>query len=97
MSERNWFNYDEPPDDREEQIMSEQQSLKELACECAKAKPQSYYAEPFEPHPWVMDAVNAAYLRGLEDAAKIAESKEYRDWDSGDECAKAIRALKERK
>src|SRR5882724_7704930 len=29
----------------------------EIARECAKAKPQSYYAEPFEPHEWVVDAM----------------------------------------
>jgi hypothetical protein len=28
-----------------------------LACACAKAKPQSYYAEPFHPHEWVIDAI----------------------------------------
>lgn len=29
----------------------------EVARACAKAKPASYYAEPFEPHPWVVDAI----------------------------------------
>lgn len=29
----------------------------ELARKCAKAKPQSYYVEPFEPHEWVIDAI----------------------------------------
>jgi hypothetical protein len=29
----------------------------EIARRCAKAKPQSYYAEPFEPHEWVVDAI----------------------------------------
>jgi hypothetical protein len=29
----------------------------ELARRCAKAKPQSYYTEPFEPHEWVVDAI----------------------------------------
>lgn len=29
----------------------------EIARAAAKAKPQSYYAEPFEPHEWVVDAV----------------------------------------
>jgi hypothetical protein len=32
----------------------------EFAREAAKAKPQSYYAEPFEPHEWVVDAILAA-------------------------------------
>lgn len=31
-----------------------------IARACAKAKPQSYYAEPFEPHEWVIDAIVAA-------------------------------------
>jgi hypothetical protein len=31
-----------------------------LARECAKARPQSYYAEPFEPHEWVIDAIMRA-------------------------------------
>lgn len=29
----------------------------EIARRCAKAKPQSYYAEPFDPHEWVLDAI----------------------------------------
>jgi len=32
----------------------------ELARACAKAKPQSYYAEPFHPHEWVIDAIMTA-------------------------------------
>lgn len=32
----------------------------EIARRCAKAKPQSYYAEPFEPHEWVIDAIMEA-------------------------------------
>lgn len=32
----------------------------EIARAAAKAKPQSYYAEPFEPHEWVVDAILAA-------------------------------------
>jgi hypothetical protein len=31
-----------------------------LACASIKAKPQSYYAEPFEPHEWVVAAILAA-------------------------------------
>lgn len=30
---------------------------REIARRAAKAKPQSYYAEPFEPHEWVIDAI----------------------------------------
>jgi hypothetical protein len=29
----------------------------EIARSCAKDKPQSYYAEPFQPHEWVIDAI----------------------------------------
>ena len=32
----------------------------EIARKCAKAKPQSYYAEPFQPHEWVIDAIMEA-------------------------------------
>jgi hypothetical protein len=40
----------------------------EIARGAAKAKPQSYYAEPFEPHEWVVDAIVAA---GTEARAEI--------------------------
>lgn len=36
--------------------MNREQAI-EIARACAKAKPQSYYAEPFEPHEWVVDAI----------------------------------------
>jgi hypothetical protein len=39
--------------------MNREQAI-EIARECAKAKPQSYYAEPFEPHEWVIDAIMRA-------------------------------------
>jgi hypothetical protein len=29
----------------------------ELARKHAKANPQSYYAEPFQPHEWVISAI----------------------------------------
>lgn len=29
----------------------------EIAARCAAAKPESYYAEPFQPHEWVIDAI----------------------------------------
>jgi hypothetical protein len=32
----------------------------EIARRCAKAKPESYYAEPFQPHEWVIDAIREA-------------------------------------
>lgn len=37
-----------------------------LARKHAKAKPESYYAEPFVPHEWVMDAIRDAWGRGVE-------------------------------
>jgi len=43
--------------------MTRQQAI-ELARRFAKAKPQSYYSEPFMPHEWVIDAIVAAYLKG---------------------------------
>lgn len=36
------------------------EELKEIARAAAKAKPQSYYSEPFEPHEWVLDAMQKA-------------------------------------
>jgi hypothetical protein len=36
--------------------MNREQAI-EIARECAKAKPQAYYAEPFQPHEWVIDAI----------------------------------------
>jgi polyhydroxyalkanoate synthesis regulator phasin len=33
-----------------------------IACEAAKARPESYFAEPFHPHEWVIDAVIKALL-----------------------------------
>lgn len=44
-----------------------------IAQECAAKKPESYYAEPFEPHEWVVDAVLAAANAG---AAKFARDGE---------------------
>ena len=29
----------------------------DIACRHAKLKPESYYAEPFQPHEWVVDAI----------------------------------------
>lgn len=37
--------------------------LLEIARQCAKAKPQSYYAEPFQPHEWVIDAMRAVQTK----------------------------------
>lgn len=36
--------------------MTREQAI-EIARRCAKSKPQSYYAEPFQPHEWVIDAI----------------------------------------
>jgi hypothetical protein len=44
----------------------------EIARRCAKAKPQSYYAEPFQPHEWVLDAImEAALLHSAEPAQSV--------------------------
>jgi hypothetical protein len=39
--------------------LSREQAI-DIARECAAAKPQSYYADPFEPHEWVIDAIMTA-------------------------------------
>ena len=39
--------------------MTRKQAI-EIARECAKTKPESYYAEPFQPHEWVIDAIMKA-------------------------------------
>jgi hypothetical protein len=43
--------------------MTKQEAV-ELARKFARAKPHSYYSEPFHPHEWVIDAIVAAYLKG---------------------------------
>lgn len=40
----------------ERNSMTREQAI-EIARHCAKAKPQSYYSEPFQPHEWVIDAI----------------------------------------
>jgi len=42
--------------------MDREQAI-EIARRCARAKPQSYYAEPFQPHEWVIDAILTAARR----------------------------------
>jgi hypothetical protein len=44
------------------QYLTRDQAI-EIARRCAKAKPQSYYAEPFQPHEWVIDAILQASNR----------------------------------
>lgn len=39
----------------------------EIARKCASEKPESYYAEPFEPHEWVIDAI--IYAAAFEQSA----------------------------
>lgn len=39
--------------------MTRQQAI-ELARTYARAKPEKYHAEPFEPHEWVVDAIMSA-------------------------------------
>lgn len=57
--------------------MNREQAI-EIARTCAKRKPESYYAEPFEPHEWVVDAIQLAWLAGggdEEDAASLLEER----------------------
>lgn len=49
--------------------MTREQAI-EIARRCAKAKPQSYYAEPFQPHEWVIDAILEA-AGEQEDASSV--------------------------
>jgi hypothetical protein len=53
--------------------VTRQQAI-ELARRFAKAKPQSYYSEPFQPHEWVVDAIVAAYLKGCYEASGEIDS-----------------------
>jgi hypothetical protein len=36
----------------------------EIARASAKARPESYYSEPFQPHAWVIDAITIALTEG---------------------------------
>ena len=44
-------------DVREQRDADRRRIATEIACKHAKAKPESYYAEPFQPHEWVIDAI----------------------------------------
>jgi hypothetical protein len=46
-----------------EKNMTRDQAI-ELARVHAKAQPQSYYSEPFQPHAWVIEAILAAAEEG---------------------------------
>lgn len=37
---------------------------KEIAIKWAELHRPSYYSEPFEPHPWVIDALLEAFVKG---------------------------------
>lgn len=37
----------------------------ELARKCIKQLPETYYAEPFMPHEWVIDAIIQAHKMGV--------------------------------
>lgn len=54
-------------------MLTREQAI-EIARRCAKAKPQSYYSEPFQPHEWVIDAIVAGYsMCALDELAKISQ------------------------
>lgn len=73
-----------------------------LARKHAKAKPQSYFAEPFEPHEWVVDAIlEAGFQGGLTGLAKAADvlwqdhvSRRHRM--TLDELVEAVRDMRQR-
>lgn len=46
----------------------------EIARKCAKSKPQSYYAEPFQPHEWVIDAIILAASKCEEAGTQMSPS-----------------------
>jgi hypothetical protein len=50
-----------PEDTRDEAQRLEDYAL-DIARRCAKAKPKSYYSEPFQPHEWALDAIMEALL-----------------------------------
>ena len=56
----------------------------EIARKHAKLKPQSYYAEPFHPHEWVLDAINEALSKQpvIPDAALMNVITEW-EFDNG--------------
>lgn len=49
----------------------------EIARKCARAKPQSYYSEPFEPHEWVVDAILEASLGSCAEVPKERNKRAY--------------------
>jgi hypothetical protein len=60
----------------------------EIACRHAKEKPESYYAEPFQPHEWVIAAIESvldnAWLVGDMFHDKItAEQAAVIEWQHG--------------
>jgi hypothetical protein len=57
-----------------------------IARYCAKEKPQSYYAEPFQPHEWVIDAILLAAARSVEHRTVLAELvRDYDEWCASDD------------
>jgi hypothetical protein len=73
--------------------MTREQAI-EIARKCAKAKPQSYYAEPFQPHEWVIDAILIAEpehikLKGIEAAHQVIDAIQSRIDEIKEELLKA--------
>lgn len=44
-----------------------------IAQSFAKAHPESYYAEPFQPHEWVIKAIEYAFELGQDDGVNSAQ------------------------
>ena len=44
--------------------MTREQAI-ELARQYAKRYPESYFAEPFQPHEWVIQAIMESHARGV--------------------------------
>lgn len=60
----NEFYHDVPEDTRDDAERLEDWAIA-IARKHAKAKPQSYYSEPFQPHEWVVDAIIEALTSHL--------------------------------
>ena len=56
-------------------IMTRAEAI-DVARAAARAKPQSYYAEPFEPHEWVVDAILAASRTQAEEIDRLRVNRD---------------------
>lgn len=81
LSHANQLDATQPYTPSKESKMTRDQAI-ELARTHAKAQPQGYYSEPFQPHEWVISAILAAANEEkgglfMEDQIKIARLEAY--------------------